>query len=134
MRLKLQVDSDRSSQIFHCNIKEWYYLMFVKETNSVQIAAFTGDKKEYIRWSIPKSIFDKVFSSVNSSSLGIYIKKKMEMLGYSQHELAFRSGLTQMAISKIIRGVTKYLNQESLSKLATGLGVPENELKTIISK
>jgi len=126
-RLRLKVDSSKSSQVFHCIVKEWHYLLYCKETDSVQVAAKVGE--DNVCLSVPKIIFDKIFEPTATSSLGAFVKKKMAKLGYSQHDLAFQSGVTQMAISKIIRGVTRGVNSETLSKLAVGLGVTEDDLK-----
>jgi DNA-binding Xre family transcriptional regulator len=129
-RLSIKVDSDKSSQTFVCNATAWYYLF--KDANCIHVSASVNGS--HVKLSIPQQDFEKLFSSVNSSAFGNYIKGRMIELGYSQHDLAFRCGISQMSLSKIIRGVTRGVNTETIAKLSIGLGVSEDELKHLLSK
>jgi transcriptional regulator with XRE-family HTH domain len=61
-------------------------------------------------------------------TIAAYVKKSRLKLGFSQQELAARSRLSQVKISNIETGKTKYPQRATLTKLATALNCDPAEL------
>jgi predicted ATPase/DNA-binding XRE family transcriptional regulator len=67
------------------------------------------------------------------SSLGSRLRRLREAAGYTQEELAFRSGLTPNAISDLERGKTRHPYPNTVRALANALGLNEEDRAVLVA-
>ncbi|MBV5261446.1 helix-turn-helix domain-containing protein [Synechococcus moorigangaii CMS01] len=77
------------------------------------------------------TLLDKLFIPQSQESLGDYLQRQRQRLGFTQKEVALKAGIHVQSYGKVERGQSSHLNERTKQGLAYALQIPVEYLEAL---